>query len=147
MPTRHPGTVRDPETLAARYNAGRTLRQIGAEIGLSHFTVRYHLRKLKRYRSMVTRVLIARVLAAERTYAITRARDNRRRLKHAIAMLTQKRPAIVARLIERSRPTRCPECGRPIEARSIADLWGWECGYCGAAGMARRDGIAVLLRG
>jgi len=42
----------DPEALATRYRAGSTMRQIGADVGLSHFTVRYHLRKLKGYRSM-----------------------------------------------------------------------------------------------
>lgn len=138
-------TARDPEALATRYRAGRTLRQIGAEIGLSHNTVRYHLRKLKRYRSMVTRVLLARVRAAERAYAITRARAKARRLKHALAMLRQKRPAIYARRIERGRPTRCRECSRPVEARPLADLWHWRCDYCGESAIVRRQGIAALL--
>jgi len=125
--------------------AGRTLRQIGAEVGLSHFTVRYHLRKLRGYRGMVTRVLLARVRAAERAYAITRARDSRRRLKHALAMLAQKRPAIVERLIERGRPKRCTECSRPIDARLLANLWHWRCDWCGDGGIVHREGIAALL--
>jgi len=125
--------------------AGRTLRQIGAEVGLSHFTVRYHLRKLKRYRSMVTRVLLARVRAAERLYSITRTRDSRRRLKHTLTMLAQKRPAIVERLIERGRPKRCTECGSAIDAHPLANLWRWNCGYCGESGIVHREGIAALL--
>src|SRR3990167_1162289 len=98
------GSLVDPEALAARYRQGRTLRQIGAEVGLSHFTVCYHLRKLPGYRSMVTRMLLARVRAAEAAYAVSRDRGDRRKLKHAWAMLAQKRPAIFARLLDRSRP-------------------------------------------
>lgn len=128
---------RDPEALATRYMAGCTLRQIGAEIGLSHFTVRYHLRKLPGYRSMVTRILLARVRAAETAYAITRTRERRRRLKHTLAMLCQKRPAIVERLIERSRPKRCSECSRPIEARLAGGLWKWSCVWCGKTDFVR----------
>ena len=125
---------RDPEVLASRYVAGRTLRQIGAEVGLSHFTVRYHLQKLKHYRSMVTRILLARVRAAERAYSITRARERQRRLKHALAMLRQKRPALYAQLLERSKPTTCSGCHREIQATLRAFTWCWSCAWCGDAG-------------
>lgn len=122
---------RDPETMAARYTAGLTLRQIGAEIGRSHQAVRYQLLKLKDYRAMVTRMLLKRIRDAERAFAITRTRDNRRRLKHSLAMLRQKRPATFVRLIYRTRPKRCKGCGTKIDARPVAGLWSWRCGYCG----------------
>lgn len=136
-----------PEALAARYLAGLTLRQIGAELGICHQTVRYHMRKLRGYRAMVTRMLLARVRAAREGYAITRTRENRRRMKHTVAMLRRNRPEILARLIDGGRPKSCPECGKPVIARPLANLWAWECGYCGCQDIVRRRRIESSLRG
>ena len=133
------------EAFASRYRAGLTLRQIGAEVGLAHTTVRFHLRKLPGYRRMITTTLVQRVREAERAYTITRARAQERRLKHAVAMLAQKRPAMAARIIERTRPKACRECARAIEARDTLGLWVWQCGWCGEGGITPRTGIASLI--
>jgi hypothetical protein len=95
--------------------------------------VRYHLRKLKDYRSMVTRILLTRVQAAGKAYTVTRTRENRRRMKHSLAMLRQKRPLIYARILDSGRPKQCGECSRPIKARTVPGMWGWSCGWCGAS--------------
>jgi hypothetical protein len=126
-----------PESLATRYKAGMTLRQIGAEIGRAHTTVRYHLRKLPGYRRAVTTILLKRLREAQGAYNITRAPENRRKMKHALAMLQQRRPEILARMIERSKPKRCAECNGAIDARLAAGLWSWRCRRCGEAGIIR----------
>ena len=133
---RHRQAPSGPEALAARYLAGLTLRQLGAEIGVCHTTVLYHLRKLRGYPDMVTRMLLARIKAAGETYTVTPARESRRRLKHTLAMLRQKRPAIYAQMIDRSRPKRCPECSRQINAHARRGMWAWSCSHCGAGDFA-----------
>ena len=121
-----------PEALAALYRSGLTLRGLGQRIGRSHTAVRYQLRKVKGYRAMVTRMLLQRVRKAQDAYSTTRAREHRRRMKHALATLRQCRPAVYAQMIERSRPKCCSECSRKIDARAGAGLWHWTCNYCGA---------------
>lgn len=123
------------KTLAARYRAGRTLRQIGAEVGKSHFAIWWHLRKLPGHRDMVTRILVKRLHDAERRYALTRAREDRRRLKHAAAMIRRNRPEILKQLTDSARPKACSGCGRAVAAKQIANLWTWDCGYCGEGGI------------
>ena len=149
----HPGKLKPAEgmtlALAARYRAGLTLRQIGAEIGRSHTAVRYQLRKLPGYRAMVTHILKDRLRSAQGAFSITPTREHGRRLKHALAMLRQKRPAIYARMLDRTRPRQCTTCGSAVTPRPLADMWLWECGYCGDRGIAahfrhtRRDSMAA----
>lgn len=126
------------EALARRYiKTCQSFRQLGAEIGLSHRTVRYHLCKLKNYRNLVTTVLVARVQTAYASCSVTRSRVNLRRLKHSLAMLRQKRPAIYKRMVERLKPKRCSSCSKPIQARSSAGMWIWNCEWCGKGGIER----------
>jgi predicted RNA-binding Zn-ribbon protein involved in translation (DUF1610 family) len=127
----------DLQALADRYLTGISLRQLGAEVGLSHRTTRYHLLKLKSYRKMVTQILLARISAAQASCSITRTRSNQRRLKLCLAMLRQKRPAIYKRMVERLKPKRCSECSKPIQARRSAGMWIWSCEWCGKGGIER----------
>lgn len=138
-----------PEDLAKRYLEGATLRALGLEIGRSHTAVRYQLRKVKGYRAMVTRMLLKRLTDAEKAYAVTRTREKRRRLKHALAMLRQNRPAMFARLVARRGPplphaesfggiyrSDCPQCAstRAVFAWRLAKAWRWTCSQCDAGG-------------
>lgn len=138
-----------PEALTARYLAGRTLRQLGEEIGRSHTAVRYQLRKVPGYRRMVTGILRSRVKATTAAYSVTRTPENRRRMKHALAMLRQKRPAVFARWIAKQAPplpgakrigqeyrADCPSCSatRAVWARKRGRQWHWRCYVCEATG-------------
>lgn len=134
------------QAYAAQYLAGRTLRQIAENAGLCHTTIRYHLRKLTDYRAIVAKLLTRRVREAERAYNVTRGRAEKRRLKHSLAMLAQKRPAMVRGLIERTKPKHCPDCGHDLAPRML-NGWRWTCGYCGEGGHSCPGGIAGLFLG
>lgn len=142
----------EPEALASRYLAGLTFRAIGQEIGRTHETVRFHLRKLPNYRAMVTAILLRRVRKAQAEFAITRTPEARRRAKHALAMLRQKRPAVFARWIAKQAPplpgarrvgqeyrADCPSCGttRAVWARRRGRQWHWRCYVCEQEGALR----------
>jgi hypothetical protein len=82
---------------------------------------------------MVTKMLLARVRKARDALSVTPAREHRRRLKHALAMLRQRRPAIYARMLERTKPTSCTTCARPVDASLQLNFWVWRCAWCGTS--------------
>lgn len=112
--------------LAQRYESGESQDNLGTELGLSGNGVRYRLQRfygIAHYNRIVTKVLVFRV---------TRARG--RALKHALAMLRQKRPALYMKHLERAKPKTCSDCARPIHAKLVAMWWRWNCAWCGASG-------------
>lgn len=148
----HAAQKPDPEKLAQLYRKGMTLRAIGEEIGRTHGAVRYQLRKLKGYRRMITALLLKRVRKASAAFSVTRTRENRRRMKHALAMLRQKRPALYARMMEKGLPVGataaqkfgkeyrapCPHCatGTALARRIDRHSWQWRCYTCCAEWIA-----------
>ena len=141
----------DLEALAARYRTGASLRQIGAEIGLSHHGVRYRLGKLTAYNDIVTGVLVGRLEAAEAAFRSARTPANRRRLKHSLAMIRRHRPDLHERwrlsgapelpsphLRGESWRCDCPDClGQgSVYTRKVAQSWAWQCASCGSRGTA-----------
>jgi hypothetical protein len=142
-----------PKHLAEHYKAGATLRSLGAEIGITHTTVLYYLRKLPTHRAMVSRVLLNRLRKAEVAYSIARSRANRKKLRHAFWMLRRVRPRLLKNWLERRGPdlpgaviafgleyrASCPACSSPrsvFARRESAGAWAWDCGRCGAEGTA-----------
>lgn len=150
------GSVRtegiEPEALAQLYLSGKTLRQIGAEIGLCHAAVRLRLRKLKSYPAMVTKVLRMRTERAFLALTMARTRENVRKAKLAEYVFLRERPArfrqwlrrglsrlsVVGEIrrigVEYHAQADCPECGgqRSVEARGVPGTWCWSCSYCEA---------------
>lgn len=136
----------DVDNLRKLYLSGLSMRQIGAKLGCSYGTVWFHLRKHPDHHSTVTNILVSRVLSSQSEFDVTRTHAHRRRLKHSLAMLRQKRPELYAAAVESGRPTVCAGCSRAIQATLKRGLWAWQCSYCGARDFEKAQSVAVLLR-
>lgn len=132
----------DPKTLIKLYSSGLSHAKIGAMYNVAGNTIRYHLRRQPHYRALVTNVLM---------YRVTHARG--RALKHALAILRQRRPKVYERHMLRDAPKLpnpsqfgrswrcdCPNCfaKQCVMAMLAGDAWSWSCSSCGESGSLPR---------